>query len=306
MSQAKDKTYCGFIALIGEPNVGKSSLLNQLLGEKIGIVTPKVQTTRFPIKGIKNIDNSQLIFLDTPGIFKATKEFDEAMVESARTAAADADLVVVLVDAKAGLKSYSLDLINQIPEKKRLVAISKVDLVVKDHLLPLIDKISTQTNPQHIFATSAEKGDGTAAMMKTLASMVPEGPWAFEGDDHTDISARLWAAEITREKLFRKLRHEIPYGLHVETESWEEFRNGSVKITQVILIEREAHKPIILGKGGEFIKRVNQEARADIAASLGVDIHLFLHVKVDSEWMNRPEIYKSLGLQKTSAGKKKK
>ncbi|MGD9650189.1 MAG: GTPase Era [Dongiaceae bacterium] len=287
------------IAIIGLPNAGKSTLVNALCRAKVAIVTPKPQTTRFRVSGIYVEDQTQLVFIDTPGIFKGKHTLDKAMVGAAWQAADDADQLILVIDvSRLDLESHedlwqTLRAIN----KPVYLVLNKIDLIDLGDLLPLAGKLSQQYDFAKVFMISAKRDDGIKDIRKHLLGEAKQGPWHFAGDDLSDISARLLAAEFTREQLFLKLEQEIPYGLTVETESFEEFENGSVKITQSILIERESHRPIILGKGGNMIKNIRLGAQQQMQATLNRAVHLFLHVKVRENWKEDPAYYREHGLK---------
>ena len=295
-----DGTRCGFVALVGAPNAGKSTLLNLMVGGKVSIVTPKVQTTRTRITGICMAgEKTQIIFLDTPGIFKPKRRLERAMVTAAWSGAHDADLVVVLVDVKRGFDGDTRRIIEGLAARKRraVLALNKIDGARRDDLLPLAAKLNESGVFSDSFMISALTGDGVDDLRDFLAGRMPAGPWLYPEDQLADIPLRLLAAETTREKLFLRLHQELPYALGVETESWEERRDGSIRIDQVIYVLRDSHKPIILGKGGRQIKAVGQAARLDLEAFLGQRVHLFIHVKVAPKWTDDPSRYREMGLE---------
>jgi GTP-binding protein Era len=294
---------CGYVALIGAPNAGKSTLLNQLVGMKLSIVSRKVQTTRMRVLGIKMHHKAQIVFVDTPGIFRPKRRLDRAMVAAAYGAADEADIVVLLVDAAAGKAALDPDGDTQriltglkAREQRTLLALNKVDLVAPAALLPLAEKLTAQHAFAAVFFISAERGEGVAPMLDDLAAHLPAGPFLFPEDEVTDVPLRLLAAEITREKIFDQLHEELPYSISVETEAWESFADGSVKIDQVVKVTREAHKPIVLGKGGQRIKAIGSAARRDIAELVGAPVHLKLFVRVDENWAEQRDTYRTLGL----------
>lgn len=302
MPEAGETSRCGFVALVGAPNVGKSTLMNNLVGAKVSIVTPKVQTTRTRVLGICIRGASQLVFVDTPGIFMPKRRLERAMVRAAWRGAADADMAVVLVDAAQG-REGAVDtdtgrIIEGLKrgERKAILALNKIDLVKRETLLGLAEELGRTGVFTNTFMISALTGDGVADLSDFLAASVPEGPWLFPEDQLSDMPERLLAAEITREKLFLQLHQELPYSLAVETESWEEFDDGSVKINQIIYIQRDSQKAIVLGKGGRQIKAVGRAAREELGALFGRRVHLFLHVKVRPDWIDDPERYRDLGL----------
>jgi len=290
---------CGFVALIGAPNVGKSTLANALVGAKVSIVTPKVQTTRMLIRGIAVEDQAQLIFVDTPGIFLPRRRLDRAMVGSAWSSTADADLVALLVDARKGLTDDDETIVRALGEVRApiVLVLNKVDLVDKPALLGLAQQLNERVKFAATFMISALTGDGVADLKRWFAAQVPAGPWLYPEDQISDAPARQLAAEITREKLYLRLHQELPYQSAVETDVWKELRDGSVRIEQTIYVERESQRKIVLGKGGQAIKAIGAAARADIAAAIEQPVHLFLHVKVREGWGDDPERYRELGLE---------
>jgi GTP-binding protein Era len=295
-----DGTRCGFVALVGAPNAGKSTLLNLMVGGKVSIVTPKVQTTRTRITGICMAgEKTQIIFLDTPGIFKPKRRLERAMVTAAWSGAHDADLVVVLADVKRGFDGDTRRIIEGLAARKRraVLALNKIDGARRGDLLPLAAKLNESGVFSDSFMISALTGDGVDDLRDFLAGRMPAGPWLYPEDQLADIPLRLLAAETTREKLFLRLHQELPYALGVETESWEERRDGSIRIDQVIYVLRDSHKPIILGKGGRQIKAVGQASRLDLEAFLGQRVHLFIHVKVAPKWTDDPSRYREMGLE---------
>ena len=300
MAETEDGRRCGFVALVGAPNAGKSTLLNQMVGAKVSIVTPKVQTTRTRITGIAIEGKTQLVFVDTPGIFTKTKRrLERAMVASAWAGAADADQVVVVVDGtKKGIGDDVRRILDGLAEAKRpaILALNKVDLIKRPELLPRASQLNQAFPFVETFMISAETGDGVADLRKHLAGLMPEGPWLFADDDLSDLSERLLAAEVTREQLFLNLHDELPYDLMVETESWKDFKDGSVKIQQVIYVRRDSQKAIVLGKGGATAKAIGAQARRVLEAQLGRRVHLFLFVKVRDNWIDDPDRFKGMGL----------
>ena len=288
----------GFIAIVGAPNVGKSTLLNKFVGSKVSIVSPKVQTTRSRVLGICIEGNTQIIFIDTPGIFAPRRRLDRAMVAAAWGGAGDADEVLFLVDASRGICRDTSDILDKLQKTDRTVylALNKVDLVRKENLLLLIDELTKRATFADIFMISAETGDGTEELLSFLAETMPDSPWLFPEDQISDMPQRLLAAEITREKIFLMLRQELPYATTVETEKWEEKKDGSVKIDQTIYVERPTQKAIVLGKNGAQIKSIGESARRELEKLLDVRIHLFLFVKVREKWGDDPERYRDWGL----------
>ncbi len=292
---------CGFVALIGEPNAGKSTLLNKIVGAKVSIVTHKVQTTRARIRGIAIEGDSQLVFVDTPGLFRPKRRLDRAMVSAAWSGAADADVVVLLVEANRGLTEGVEAIINGFDEhvskgKKIALAINKIDRVKADSLLKLTAVLNERYDFAATFMISAEKGHGVADMRKWLAGQLPKGPWHYPEDQIADVPLRMIAAEMTREKLTLRLHQELPYQLTVETESWEERKDGSVRVDQYIYVMRDGHKGIVLGPKGETIKAVSMAARQEMSEFLGQTVHLFLQIKVRPNWLEEPERYSEMGL----------
>lgn len=299
MSEGGQSTSCGFVALIGAPNAGKSTLLNQLVGSKISIVTHKVQTTRARIRAIALEGPSQIIFVDTPGIFAPKRKLDEEMVAAAWAGAGEADATVLLVDAKDGVTDAVRAIIEGLGETglKAALAINKVDAVPREKLLGLSQELNELFRFEQTFMISALKGSGVADLKSWLAGLMPEGPWLYPEDQVADLPLRLLAAEITREKLYLRLHDELPYASTVETESWKERKDGSVRIEQVIFVQRDSQKKIVLGKGGQTIKAIGQAAREEIAEALEQKVHLFLFVKVRENWAEDPERMRMMGLE---------
>ena len=295
-----DPSRCGYIALVGAPNAGKSTLLNRLVGTKLSIVTPKIQTTRSRVLGIALRGAAQLIFVDTPGIFAPRRRLDRAMVAAAWAGVEDADLVVVLIDAARGLDD-SRAILDRLTEARRsfLIALNKIDLVKREVLLPLTESLRTAYRIERLFMISSTLGDGTDDLLDHLAGAVPEGPWLFPEDQLTDLPQRMLAAEATREQVFLQLHQELPYATTVETEGWEERSDGSVKITQTIHVQRASQKAIVLGKGGAQIKLIGQAARAEIERLFGRRVHLFLFVRVSEDWAEDRAHYEAIGLDFT-------
>ncbi|WP_404426825.1 GTPase Era [Thalassospira australica] len=290
---------CGFVALVGAPNAGKSTLLNQLVGTKVSIVSPKVQTTRTRVRGIVMTEDAQLVFIDTPGIFAPKRRLDRAMVKAAWNGADDADLVVLVIDAGAGITDEVRAIIDQLKSQNRkaILAMNKVDKVAdKEKLLRLSQEFFTEEVFTDVFMISAKKGSGTQDLVNFLAAKMPDGPWMFPEDDVSDMPLRLLAAEITREKLYYQLQQELPYSATVETELWEERKDGSVKLEQTIFVEREGQKAIILGKGGKRIKALGSDARKELEAIFERRVHLFLFVKVRENWGDDPNRFAMWGL----------
>ncbi len=303
MTAAEEKR-AGFVAIVGAPNVGKSTLLNRLVGTKVSIVSPKVQTTRSRVLGICIEGPAQVIFIDTPGIFKPRRRLDRAMVAAAWGGARDADEFLLLVDAgliasRRGLDGDTRTIIKRLDQsgRKVILAINKIDLVKKPKLLNMTAELDATGVFSDIFMISAEKGDGVPDLMAFLAARVPAGPWLFPEDQISDMPGRLTAAEITREKLYLQLHQELPYAAAVETEDWKEQDDGSVRIEQIIYVERPTQKAIVLGKGGARIKALGQAAREELEEILERRVHLFLFVKVREKWGDDPERYRDLGLE---------
>jgi GTPase len=289
----------GFVALIGAPNAGKSTLINQLVGTKVSIVTHKVQTTRAIVRGIATHKNAQIVFVDTPGIFKPRRTLDRAMVRTAWGGAKDADLVLVLIDAERGLKGDAGSMIENLADvhQPKILVLNKIDRVKRETLLALTADINAKAEFERTFMISALDGSGCTDLLDYLADRLPAGPWYYPEDQVSDLPMRQLAAEITREKLYLRLHQELPYSSHVETEKWEELPNGSVRIEQVIYVERDSQKKIVLGHKGETIKAIGQAARKDIAEILEQKAHLFLFVKVRENWSDDPERYREMGLE---------
>ncbi len=288
-----NKQKCGIVAIIGEPNAGKSTFINQVVGGKVSIVTPKVQTTRFNIRGVCVHKNSQLVFVDTPGIFEADKKFEKAMVQAAWSGIGDADIVLLLIDAAKGLRDGSLQIIERLKEvgKPVFLLLNKVDSIEKARLFEIAAACGEKGNFAKIFMVSALSGDGVADVVSHIAELVPEHPWLYPSEQMSDISLRLLAAEITREKIFLRLGQELPYAIFVDTEKWEEGDN-LVKISQSVLVQREGQKKIVIGDKGAMIKSIGIAARKELEK-----IHLELFVKVKPNWKDDSENYRALGLE---------
>ncbi len=293
-------TRAGFVALIGEPNAGKSTLLNRMVGAKVSIVTHKVQTTRARIRGVALEGDAQIVFVDTPGLFRPRRRLDRAMVAAAWTGAADADVVVLMIEAHRGLTDgvqAILDGLSERADGRRVaLAINKIDRVQAEVLLALTKSLNEAFAFEETFLISAEKGHGVDHLRKWLAESLPEGPWLYPEDQIADLPMRMIAAEITREKLTLRLHQELPYQLTVETENWEERKDGSARIDQIVYVARDGHKGILLGHKGETIKAVGQASRAELAEFLGRKVHLFLQVKVRPNWLEESERYSEMGL----------
>ena len=291
-------TRCGYVAVLGAPNAGKSTLINALVGTKVSIVSPKVQTTRFRVLGIAMHGDAQIILVDTPGIFAPKKRLERSMVAAAWGGAKDADYLCLVVDAHSTWLEDTNRIIGQLRDthRKAILILNKIDLVLKEKLLAQIQYFNETGVFEQIFMLSALKGDGVAQVMEYLAGLMPESPYFFPEDQVSDLPQRLLAAEITREKAFIQLRQELPYCLTVDTDSWEERDDGSVRIDQTIYIERISQKPMVVGKGGARIRAIGQSARHELEALLERTVHLFLHVKVKEDWAERRGFYSSVGL----------
>lgn len=297
-----EETRAGFVALIGEPNAGKSTLLNRMVGAKVSIVTHKVQTTRARIRGIAIEGQSQIVFVDTPGIFRPRRRLDRSMVKAAWGGASDADIVVLLIEAHRGLTEGAQAIIDRLRDemprgKPVALAINKIDRVKAEVLLALAQKVNEAFPFAKTFMISAERGHGVDDLREWLAAEVPQGPWFYPEDQIADLPMRMIAAEMTREKLTLRLHEELPYQLTVETEKWEDKPDGSTRIDQVIYVSRDGHKGIVLGNGGETIKAIGTAARAEISTFLDRKVHLFLQVKVRENWQEEAERYSEMGLE---------
>ena len=291
-------TRCGYVALIGAPNAGKSTLLNRLVGSKLAIVTPKPQTTRTPLLGIAIEGRTQIVFLDTPGIFAPRRRLDRAMVASAWLGAEDADRTVLVVDTARGIDRDTRCILGRLSKRGResILALNKIDLVRRDILLGLADALSREGRFDPVFMISGRTGDGVADLKRHLAAALPQGPWLFPADQLSDMPERQIAAEITREQVFLQLRDEIPYASTVETEQWEDKPDGSVRIEQVIYVQRPSQRAIVLGEGGQRIRAIGARARAELERILETRVHLFLFVKVREDWVEDRERYAALRL----------
>lgn len=293
-------TQAGFVALIGEPNAGKSTLLNHMVGAKVSIVTHKVQTTRTRIRGVAIEGDSQIVFVDTPGLFKPRRRLDRAMVAAAWGGAADADVIVLLIEAHRGLTEGVERILAELGDiaqgRSVSLAINKIDRVKAEVLLALSQKMNDTFSFEKTFMISAERGYGVADLRGWLAEKLPEGPWLYPEDQIADLPMRMIAAEMTREKLTLRLHQELPYQLTVETENWEERKDGSARIDQVIYVTRDGHKGIVLGNKGETIKAISKAAREELEQFMGRRIHLFCQVKVREKWLDEAERYTEMGL----------
>ncbi|MGE3146665.1 MAG: GTPase Era [Pseudorhodoplanes sp.] len=299
MAEDAGERRCGFIALIGAPNAGKSTLINALVGSKVSIVSHKVQTTRALVRGIAIEDRAQLVFVDTPGIFAPRRRLDRAMVSTAWGGAKDADLTGLLIDAKKGLDEEAEAVLAKLAEiaGPKFLILNKIDVVEKETLLTLAQAANGRAKFGATFMISALTGSGVADLRSWLAGQVPAGPWHFPEDQITDAPLRQLAAEITREKLFARLHQELPYRSTVETTDWKDLRDGAVRIEQTIFVERESQRKIVLGKGGQSIKAIGADARRELAQIVGGKVHLFLFVKVRENWSDDPERYREMGLE---------
>jgi GTPase len=303
MGREVSETRCGFVALIGAPNAGKSTLINALIGEKVSIVSRKAQTTRSTVRGVLTFGAAQLVFVDTPGVFAPKRRLDRAMVASALSAAADADVLAVIVDARkeaaesslAAETAHILAAIEPISKPKVLI-LNKIDVMDRAKLLELSSRLDGAARFDETFMISAASGDGLGRLKERLTELAPLGPWLYPEDQIAEAPMRSLAAEITREKLFDRLHDELPYQATVETDSWQDQADGSARIEQTIFVTRESHRKIVIGQGGQTIKAIGTAARKDIAAANGANVHLFLHVKVRENWLDDPERYRAMGL----------
>lgn len=301
MVEIKDQKF-GYVSIIGAPNAGKSTLLNALLGSKLSIVSPRVQTTRFRLQGIAMLGNAQMVLVDTPGLFSGKSRLDRAMLDAANRAYQDADILVLLFDLRQGV---NLDLLRLLPahgttKQQRFYVLNKMDLADPARINAAEKAIRQADESARIFVISALHGHALEPLKQALIQAIPTAPWLYPAEQLSDISERLWAAEITREQIFLQLAEEVPYGIYVETEKWEDFKNGAVKISQIIVVSREAYKPIILGKGGAQIKRLREAAQAQMAEVFGREAHLFLFVKVRPDWQENRQVYGEMGLEYNS------
>lgn len=306
-------TRAGFAAIIGAPNAGKSTLVNRLVGSKVSIVTQKVQTTRFPVRGVALEGSAQIVLVDTPGIFTPRRRLDRAMVRAAWTGAEDADAVVHLVDVqaraavadgggsgadrKAALDVETITAGLKGAGRKAVLGLNKIDGLKRDRLLAQAETLFATGAYDEVFMISAANGSGVGDLKQRLAALMPEGPWLYPADQTADIPVRLLAAEITREKLFLRVHEELPYQAAVETTQFEERRDGSARIEQTVYVQREGHRPIVLGKGGQTLKWIGEQSRTELTTLLDRPVHLFLHVKVDDRWQERRELYGDVGLE---------
>jgi GTP-binding protein Era len=292
-------TKAGFVALIGAPNAGKSTLLNALVGSKVSIVSRKVQTTRALVRGIAIEGDAQIVFVDTPGIFKPKRRLDRAMVTSAWGGAGDADVVALLLDVRRGVDEEAEAILDKLPELKqaKVLILNKIDLIERSRLLELAAKLNEKVPFAHTFMISALNGDGIKTLKSQLAAMMPAGPWLYPEDQISDAPLRMLAAEITREKIYERLHEELPYQSTVETDQWQQRPDGSVRIEQTVFVERDSQRKIVLGKGGQTIKAIGQSARREISEIAEAPVHLFIFVKVRENWSDDPERYREMGLE---------
>jgi GTP-binding protein Era len=295
----EDQTRAGFVAVIGAPNAGKSTLVNALVGQKVAIVSPKAQTTRARLMGIAIHDRAQILLVDTPGIFEPRRRLDRAMVAAAWTGAQDADLVLLVIDAAAGVKADVEQIITSLGERQHplILALNKVDLIKKHALLALSAELTARLNPDHVFMVSATSGDGVPDLKQMLADAMPEGPWLYPEDEVSDATDRMIAAELTREQVVNRLHQELPYATAIETETWEDRPDGSTMIRQQILVGRDSQRAIVIGKGGRRLKEIGAAAREEISQHLGRPVHLYLHVKVSPRWDEDRSLYREIGLE---------
>ena len=292
-------TRAGFVAVIGAPNAGKSTLVNALVGQKVAIVSAKAQTTRARLMGIAIQDQSQILLVDTPGIFEPRRRLDRAMVAAAWGGAGDADLILLVIDAADGLNREVERIIENLGHRDHplWIALNKVDLVKKPNLLTLSVALTERLNPDKVFMISAAQGDGVPDLKGALAEAMPAGPWLYPEDEVSDATDRMIAAEMTREQIFNQLHQELPYASAIETESWEDRPDGSTVIHQQIFVERDSQKAIVIGKGGSRLRTIGEKARAEISEHLGRKVHLFLHVKVNPRWGEDRALYEDIGLE---------
>ncbi|HVE03609.1 MAG TPA: GTPase Era [Rhizomicrobium sp.] len=296
---------CGFAAIIGAPNAGKSTLVNALVGSKVAIVSPKVQTTRMSVRGVALVGDTQIVFIDTPGIFKPRRRLDRAMVDAAWAGAGEADCIVLLADAEelatnpkglAASDTHAIIEALRADKRKAVLALNKIDGMKRTDLLPLVQQLSGEGDFENVFLISALKGDGIGDVKTWVASRMPEGPWLYPEEQAADIPSRLLAAEITREKIYLRLHDELPYACAVESEKWEERKDGSVKIDQTIYVQREGQKAIVLGKGGAMIKLIGEMSRKELEELFQRRVHLFLFVKVQEDWSEQRDRFRAMGL----------
>jgi GTP-binding protein Era len=293
------QTHCGIVSVLGAPNAGKSTLVNRLVGAKVSIVSPKVQTTRIRVRGVALHENIQIVYVDTPGIFVPKRRLDRAMVDAAWGGAADADAIILLVDARKGVDADTCRIVEGLNKRESAVTLvlNKVDTIRREELLSLSEDLNSRATFERTFMISALNGSGVSDLEEVLRARMPAGPWLFPEDEISDLPQRLLAAELTREKAYLYLHQELPYALAVGTESWEDFDNGSVRIEQAITVARESHKGIVVGKGGQMIRRIRAEAQAELAELIGRPVHLFVRVKVREKWADDPGHFREWGLR---------
>ena len=292
------KTYSGFIAIVGPTNAGKSTLMNRIMGRKVSIVSHKVQTTRTRLRAVKMVGSRQLIFVDTPGVFKPARRLDRAMVGAAMDAVSDADAVLLVIDAQKGVTGTVRDLVAKIKEHKNLfVALNKADAIKKQDLLPIAAELSQMAEFKEIFMISALKNDGVKQMLDSLAAIMPESPYLFDTKDATDVPDALYLSELTREKIYKYIHQELPYHINVLTEKVDVDDEGVLDIYQKISVQNEAHKKIVIGRGGAQLKKIGTAARHDIQDQWGVNARLHLFVRVEPDWENKAENYEEQGLE---------
>ncbi len=294
-----DNTKCGLVSIIGLPNAGKSTLLNNFVGEKISIVTHKVQTTRSRVRGVSIVGNTQIVYIDTPGIFKAKRRLERSMVDAAWSSVKDADAVVAVIDAYRGVDDKVKTLLVEVNERahEAILVLNKVDKVKREFLLSLTNDLSRITKYEAVFMVSASKGDGIEDLQNYIASLISPGPWLYPGDQLSDLPQRLVASETTREKAYLFLHQELPYSLSVFTEEWKVLRDKSVRMRQVIYVERDTQKAIVLGKSGETIKKIRMSSQKEMIDIFDTEVHLFIEVKVRKNWVNDPRVYEEWGLK---------
>jgi len=294
-----EQTRAGFVAVIGAPNAGKSTLVNALVGQKVAIVSPKAQTTRSRLMGIAIAGDAQILLVDTPGIFEPRRRLDRAMVAAAWTGAQDADLILLVIDAATTLTGEVERIIASLAQRQHplFLVLNKIDLVKKPQLLALAAQLTTRLEPDKLFMISASQGDGVPDLKQALAAVMPAGPWLYPEDEVSDATDRMIAAELTREQIVNQLYQELPYATAVETETWQDRPDGSTEIRQQILVERNSQKAIVIGKGGRRLKDIGAAARAEITQHLGRPVHLFLHVKVNPRWDEDRSLYREIGLE---------
>ena len=300
MSTQNTQTYSGFVAIVGPTNAGKSTLLNQIMGRKVSIVSHKVQTTRTNLRAVKMVGTRQLIFVDTPGVFVPKRRLDRAMVGAAMTAISDADAVLLIMDAQKGITQTIRDLVEKIHDHKNLfVALNKVDAIKKQDLLPIVAELSQMADWREIFMISALKNDGVDGMLDALAAVMPASPYMFDASDAVDVPDNLYLSELTREKIYKYIHQELPYHINVVTERVDVDADGVLDIYQKIAVQNDAHKKIVIGRGGEQLKQIGIAARHDIQNQWGVNARLHLFVRVEPDWENKAENYEDQGLEFT-------